>query len=212
MRASLRVLVISLSLLLLSGAAFANSCVDFATYTCAKSTPDQVRFAGLGSGQSVGILLNSNMFTIHDANGSGGADVVILAASPNGAPSGTLDGIGFSSLSSFPEKGATGAITSSLQGLGFCGTTCTLSYGYVDLGKALPAGGSLTVTLSGVANGTVLYAVVLNSKGQIIYITPNSEAGIVDASPSTVPEPGSLSLLFTGLLGIGGQAWRKLRG
>ena len=139
--------------------------------------------------------------------------MVILAASPNGAPSGTLDGIGFTSLSSFPEKGAVGAITDSLgpQGLGFCGTTCTLSYGYVDLKTALPAGGSLSVTLKGVANGTVLYAVVLNSKGQIIYITPNSEAGIVDVSTS-VPEPGSLSLLFTGLLGISGQAWRKLRG
>jgi hypothetical protein len=212
MRASSKLVVISLSLLLLSGAAFANKCEDFATYTCAKSAPDQVRFTGLASGQSVGILLNSNMFTIHDANGSGGADVVILAASPNGAPSGTLDGIGFSTLSSFPEQGAVGAIQGSLSNLGLCSGACTLSYGYVDLKTALPAGGSLTVTLSGVANGTVLYAVVLNSKGQIIYITPNSEAGIVDVGTSAVPEPGSLSLLVTGLLGIGGQAWRKLRG
>jgi hypothetical protein len=57
---------------------------------------------------------------------------------------------------------------------------------------------------SGVPAGTVFYAEVLNGKGQIVYITPNSEAGILGRSTSTVPEPRSISLMITGLCGIAG--------
>jgi hypothetical protein len=57
---------------------------------------------------------------------------------------------------------------------------------------------------AGVPAGTVFYAEVLNGKGQIVYITPNSEAGILGRSTSTVPEPGSISLMITGLCGIAG--------
>ncbi len=219
MRPSSRFLAISLPLLLiLSGAALADTCNDFASYTCAKHTNDIVHVGGLGatsSGQSVGILLNSNMFNITTANGDGGSDVIILAAFANGAPTGTLNGITFNSLgvgATFPEGGATGAITDSLQGLGFCGTTCNLQFGYVDLGTVLAANGTVNVTAAGVPAGTVFYAEVLNSKGQIVYITPNSEAGILGRGVSTVPEPGAISLMITGLCGIAGGAWRKLRG
>jgi hypothetical protein len=216
MRPSSRFLAISLPLLLiLSGAALADTCNNFASYTCAKHTNDIVHVGGLGataSGQSVGILLNSNMFNITTANGDSGSDVIILAAFANGAPTGTLNGISFNSLNTFPEGGATGAITDSLQGLGFCGTTCNLQFGYVDLGTALAANGTVNITAAGVPAGTVFYAEVLNSEGQIVYITPNSEAGILGRGVSTVPEPGSISLMITGLCGIAGGAWRKLRG
>jgi hypothetical protein len=192
--------------------------VDFATFTCASGAHDGAFIGGSGTaigGGGAGLLLNSNMFTVSTHNGGGGADVIILAATAApGGLKGTLDGIAFSSLGSFGEKGATGAIITNLQNSGspaFCGTSCTLSYGYVDLKTALPAGGSITVTASGVPNGTAVYALVLNSQGQIMYITSNSSSGVTDGNTS-VPEPGSLSLLFTGLLGIGGQAWRKLRG
>jgi len=213
MRLSSRFLALSLPLLLiLSGAALADTCNSFASYTCAKHTNDIVHVGGgVASGQSVGILLNSNMFNITTANGDGGSDVIILAAFANGAPTGTLNGISFNSLNTFPEGGATGAITSSLQGLGFCGTTCNLQFGYVDLGTALAANGTVNITAAGVPAGTVFYAEVLNSQGQIVYITPNSEAGILGRT-STVPEPGSISLMITGLCGIAGGAWRKLRG
>jgi len=217
MRLSSRVIAISLPvLLILSGAAFADTCNSFASYTCAKHTNNIVHVGGgVASGQSVGILLNSNMFNITTANGDGGSDVIILAAFANGAPTGTLNGIAFNSLgvgATFPEGGATGAITDSLQGLGFCGTTCNLQFGYVDLGTVLAANGTVNVTAAGVPAGTVFYAEVLNSKGQIVYITPNSEAGILGRGVSTVPEPGSISLMITGLCGIAGGAWRKLRG
>jgi hypothetical protein len=189
----------------------ANTCNEFGSYTCSKSTPDIVRVGGgAASGQSVGILLNSNTFNVTTANGKGiGDTVVILAAFANGTPTGSVNGVAFTSSSSAFEGASTGAITSSLQGLGFCGSTCNLSYGYATLGT-LTAGG-LNITASGVAAGTVFYAELVNSQGQIVYITPNSEAAIMGRSTSTVPEPGALVLMGTGLLGIAAQIRRKMR-
>jgi hypothetical protein len=213
MRQSSRILLASVTLLIiLSGSALADSCTNW-VYTCAKHTNDVARVGGgVASGQSVGILLNSNLFDTFTANGNAGSDVIIIAAFGNGTPQGTLNGISFTSFTgAFPEKGATGAITSSLQGLGFCGSTCNLSFAYVNLGTALAADGTVNITAKGVLPGTVFYAEVLNSQGQIVYITPNSEAGIM-GHPPAVPEPGSLSLLVTGLCGVAGGAWRKLRG
>jgi hypothetical protein len=69
----------------------------------------------------------------------------------------------------------------------------------------------LSITASGVPQGTVLYAELVDSKGNIIYITPNSEAGIMDGRMPSVPEPGTLTLMGAGLLGIATQVRRKLR-
>lgn len=91
MRLSSRLLTISLPvLLILSGAALANTCNDFAAYDCSKSTPNIVHVGGGGSsGQSVGILLNSNTFDLSTSNGKGVGDtVIILAAFANGSPRG----------------------------------------------------------------------------------------------------------------------------
>lgn len=195
---------------LFPGVVFANTCNNFASYSCAHATPNITHVGGgIASGQSVGILLTSNVFNISTANGSAGSDVLVIAAFVNSAPTGSLNGIQFSSLTSFPEGSAVNAITSSLQGLGFCSTTCNLSFGYVDLHSALAANGSVNVTASGVPAGTVFYGLVLNSKGQINYITPNSEAAIMGRT-SVVPEPGTLTMLGTGLIGLAGLVRRKL--
>jgi PEP-CTERM motif len=216
MRSSSKLLVISLPLLLiLSGAALADTCNSFSTYTCAKGVHDGAFIGGAGTAiasPGAGLLLSGNTFTVSTHNGTGGADVIILAASANGTPTGTLDGIAFNSLKTFAEGGATGAIVTNLQTAGFCGSTCNLSFAYVDLGKALPANGSITVTASGVGAGTALYAEVLNSKGQISFITANSESGVTGRGTGVVPEPGSLMLMGTGLLGLAAQVRRKLLG
>jgi hypothetical protein len=214
MRPSLKLLVLSLPFLLIfSGTALADTCNSFATYSCAKGVHNGAFIGGAGTAiasPGAGLLLSGNTFTVSTHNGAGGADVIILAASANGTPMGTLDGIAFNSLNTFPEGGATGAIVTNLQTAGFCGSTCNLSFAYVDLGKSLPANGSITITASGVGAGTALYAEVLNSKGQITLITANSESGVTGRA--VVPEPGSLMLMGTGLLGLATQIRRKLRG
>ena len=192
MRRSSKIYLMSLPLLLiLSGAALANTCNDFASYTCAKSTPNVVHVGAL----------NSSTFRVTTANGKGVGDtVIILAAFVNGSPTGSVNGVSFvSSLDAF-EGASTGAI---------CGSTCKLSYGYAVLGTL--GSGGLTITASGVAAGTVFYAELVNSDGKIVYITPNSEAAIVGRDVSTVPEPGSLMLMGTGLIGLAAQIRRKLR-
>jgi len=213
MRRSIRFLAISLPLLLiLSGAALADKCESFSTYQCAKGSHDGMQF-GPGTNNGSYTLLASNMFTVHSANGEAGADVIIIAAF-SGSVAGSLNGNAFTALnvSTFPEKGADGAIQGDLFNAGFCLTTCSLHYGIVDLKTALAAGGSINISASGVPAGTVFYAELLNSKGQIIDITANSEVGLLGKTTSVVPEPGSLSLMITGLCGIAGGAWRKLRG
>ena len=190
---------------LFSFPAFANSCDPFATYTCSKSTPNLVRLVGTGTtGQSVGILLGSNSFSLTFKGNASftGDDLILLAAFP-GAMGGSVNGASFTSLSSFPEQGAIGAIQSTWAGLGISFNNST--FGYANLGTI--SGSSFAVTASGVPTGTIFYGEVVNpTSGKILYITPNSEAGILVAS---TPEPGSLTLLGMGLVGLAGVVRKK---
>jgi PEP-CTERM motif len=210
-RVSKLVIVLFPLLFLFPGAAFADTCNNFLTYDCAHATPNIVHVGGgTASGQSVGVLLSSNVFNISTANGIGGSDVIVIAAFLNGSPTGSLNGTSFTSLSGFPEGGAIHAILSSLQGLGLCSTTCNLSFGFVDLHSALAPNGSVSVTASGVPAGTVFYGLVLGCDGQIKYITPNSEAAILGKGSTVVPEPGTLTLMGSGLIGLAGLLRKKL--
>src|SRR5260370_24994990 len=160
MRPSSKLLVISLPLLLiLSGAVMADTCNSFAPYTRAKGVHNGAFIGGSGTqiaSPGAGLLLSGNSFTVSTHNGTGGADVIILAASANGTPTGTLDGIAFNSLKTFAEGGATGAIATNLQTAGFCGSTCNLSFAYFDLCKALSAHRSISLTPSGMGGGAAL--------------------------------------------------------
>jgi len=152
--------------LLVSASAFANTCNNFASYVCAngsgKGLPNTVNIIGNGpTGSSVGTtvgLITGNSFGVIMNSGSA-SDIIIIAAF-TGSVGGTLNGSPFTSLSSFPEGGALGAISTTLQALGL-GTAPT-SFGYVDLHSALGSGQTLTVNVSGLPAGTIVYGLALN--------------------------------------------------
>jgi hypothetical protein len=168
-------ILLSVLLFLISSVVFADTCDSFANFNCTNGTPNIVRMGGgTPSTHSVGFVLNgTNQFSVFTANGHPASDVILVAASVSPL-TGTLNGSSFTSLQSFPEKGAIHAITDSLEDLGFCSDDCKLSFGFVDLHGALGPSASLTVTENGLAPGTAIYAMLVVD-GKIKYVTPNSE-------------------------------------
>lgn len=177
----------------------ANSCDSFATYTCAKGTPNIIDVNGKsGTGQAIGSLLGSTFTVSFDGHQSfAGDDLIILAAAPNGLK-GMLNGESFTSLSTFPEGGAQGAIRSTWMNRGI--DFKSPQFGYVNLGPITSS--SISIAETGVGAGTIFYAEVVDPKtNQILFLTPNHDAGILGPSAVT-PEPASLTLTGLGLVGL----------
>ena len=167
--------------------AVADTCNAFATYTCSKSTPDVVHVNGTANGAINMNMLTSNSFTV-SINGNkafAGDDLIILAAAPNGL-TGSVNGVNLALLPKFPEGGALGAIQASWAGLGISANN--QQFGYANVG--VMGSNPMTITASGVGQGTILYAEVINPETRkVLYITPNSEAGVLEVALRSLLSP-----------------------
>src|SRR5215467_13445438 len=99
---------------------WADTCNPFASYTCAKATPNIVHVEGTGeTGQSVGELLGSNTFSasLRGNKSFAGDNLLLLAAAPNSL-TGNVSDVSFSQITIIPEGLDMGAIQETRTDMG----------------------------------------------------------------------------------------------
>jgi len=199
-----KVLLLTALVLVLPFAAFAGSSVDF------------TNSGGTLSGTNTGLTLTGS--TLIAANGLGGglitgSNLGTVSFSTGVLSSGTLQmGGTFAAGGAFSISGnGTGGIP---NGVIFNGSfTGPVTWTLITLGN-----GTHNYTLTGSLTGTWYAGGTVN--GATVQLTINTDRGFFngqttvssgDTNFTTVPEPGTLSLLGTGLIAVGGIVRRKLQ-
>jgi len=199
-----KVLLLTALVLVLPLAAFAGSSVDF------------TNSGGTLSGTNTGLTLTGS--TLIAANGLGGglitgSNLGTVSFSTGVLSSGTLQmGGTFAAGGAFSISGnGTGGIP---NGVIFNGSfTGPVTWTLITLGN-----GTHNYTLTGSLTGTWYAGGTVN--GATVQLTINTDRGFFngqttvssgDTNFTTVPEPGTLSLLGTGWIAVGGIVRRKLQ-
>src|SRR5205809_7242510 len=101
---ALKSLALAIPLVLIfSASALADTCNDFATFTCAGNSNVARLGGGTASGQAVGFVLTGSTFTAFTRNGQSAGDVISIAASAGSVCGARCSGSPLVRLSGFPE-------------------------------------------------------------------------------------------------------------
>jgi hypothetical protein len=195
--------VVALLALALPMAAFADSSTNFSA--------DGGTLSGLSGGLT---LSGSELFHVAGLNGGGSITGALgsVSLSTGALVSSVLNPNGSLNLATFASGGSLTIVGNGTDGIPngviFSGTF-TGSPKLEQFGGGYIFGGSFKGTLSNGTEESGTLGVVTESAGRKGYLGQIG-VGSVDITMSPVPEPGTLTLLGTGLVGLAGAIRRKL--